>query len=143
MFRVVAAALILLVSAWSPATADAKRVALVIGMGPSLPTDTVLTDPATAAEARSALQQLGFIANTNRGGDDQILEDAIKRFQTKAGLTPDGQLTSPGWHPCGSAAWWRSCERRMASLRSMEPTPMPTPTPTPPSPPPPQWPSPP
>ena len=32
MFRIVAATLILLVSAWSPATADAKRVALVIGM---------------------------------------------------------------------------------------------------------------
>jgi hypothetical protein len=32
MFRIVAAALILLVSAWSPTTAAAKRVALVIGM---------------------------------------------------------------------------------------------------------------
>ena len=32
MFRIVAAALILLASAWSPAAADAKRVALVIGM---------------------------------------------------------------------------------------------------------------
>ena len=35
--------------------------------------------------------------------------------------------TSPGGQPLGSAAW-RSCERRMASLRSMVPTPMPTPT---------------
>ena len=62
--------------------------------GPSLPPDTVLTDPATVAEARSALQQLGFIANASRGGDDEILADAIKRFQAKAGLTPDGQLTA-------------------------------------------------
>jgi formylglycine-generating enzyme required for sulfatase activity len=61
--------------------------------GPSLPADAVLTDAATISEARADLQQLGFVGDASRGGDN-ALEDAIKRFQAKAGLTPDGQLTS-------------------------------------------------
>jgi formylglycine-generating enzyme required for sulfatase activity len=60
--------------------------------GPSLPSDAVLTDAATVTEARADLQQLGFMGDASRGGDN-ALEDAIKRFQTRAGLTPDGQLT--------------------------------------------------
>jgi formylglycine-generating enzyme required for sulfatase activity len=78
--------------------------------GPSLPPDAVLTDPATIAEARSALQQLGFIAKTSRGGEDEILDDAIKRFQTKAGLTPNGQLTQ------SLLAVMRATETQVAAL---------------------------
>ena len=42
-------------------------------------------------ETRDILKQLGFI-DTSRGGD-ATLDDAIKRFQSKAGMTPDGQIT--------------------------------------------------
>ena len=53
-----------------------------------------LTDPTTIAETRTLLKQLGFVGDTSRsGGGEDILADAIKRFQAKAGLNPDGQIT--------------------------------------------------
>jgi formylglycine-generating enzyme required for sulfatase activity len=60
--------------------------------GPSLSAEGAVEDPTAIAESRAILQQLGFMGDTSRGGDT-ALEDAIKRFQAKAGLTPDGQLT--------------------------------------------------
>ena len=57
----------------------------------ALPSEGVLSDDAALNETRDILKQLGFI-DTTRGGD-ATLEDAIKRFQAKAGLTPDGQIT--------------------------------------------------
>lgn len=56
------------------------------------PADGVLEDPVALAETRDILKQLGFIGKTRRG-EDTALAKAIKRFQAKAGLTPDGQLT--------------------------------------------------
>ena len=57
----------------------------------ALPSEGVLNDEVALNETRDILKQLGFI-DTNRGGD-ATLEDAIKRFQAKAGMTPDGQIT--------------------------------------------------
>ena len=51
----------------------------------------MLKDDVSLNETRNILKQLGFI-DTSRGGDN-TLEDAIKRFQAKAGMTPDGQIT--------------------------------------------------
>ncbi len=59
---------------------------------PSLTPEGVVEDPAAITETRAILQRLGFMSDTSRGNDNG-LEDAIKRFQAKAGLTPDGQLT--------------------------------------------------
>jgi formylglycine-generating enzyme required for sulfatase activity len=61
--------------------------------GPALPPEAVANDPASIAEAKAALQQLGFLTDTTRGAGDDILAEAIKRFQSKAGLSPDGQIT--------------------------------------------------
>lgn len=64
------------------------------GLGaPSLSAEGALDDPASVADARAILTQLGFIGEGTRGQGDADLEDAIKRFQTKAGLPPDGKLT--------------------------------------------------
>jgi formylglycine-generating enzyme required for sulfatase activity len=62
----------------------------------SLPAESALNDQGALSEARAILQQLGFMTNKSRGGSaaaDATLEDAVKRFQTKAGLTPDGEIT--------------------------------------------------
>ena len=64
--------------------------------GPSVAPEGALDDPAARAETRAILQQLGFLNETSRGRTEDaeaILADAIKRFQARAGLTPDGQLT--------------------------------------------------
>jgi hypothetical protein len=58
----------------------------------ALPFEGVLKDDVSLNETRAILQQLGFM-DTSRGGDN-TLEDATKRFQGKAGLTPDGQITA-------------------------------------------------
>ena len=60
--------------------------------GPALTPQGAVEDPAAISETRAILQQLGFMGDASRGGDN-ALEDAIKRFQAKAGLAPDGQLT--------------------------------------------------
>lgn len=60
--------------------------------GPALMPQGAVEDPAAISETRAILKQLGFMGDANRGGDN-ALEDAIKRFQAKAGLAPDGQLT--------------------------------------------------
>ena len=39
------------------------------------------------------LQQLGYLGDASRGEGEDLLSDAIKRFQEKAGLTADGKLT--------------------------------------------------
>jgi formylglycine-generating enzyme required for sulfatase activity len=59
----------------------------------ALPAEGALKDDVSLNETRAILQQLGFMSETSRGGDN-TLEDAIKRFQAKAGLTPDGQITA-------------------------------------------------
>ncbi len=61
----------------------------------ALPAESALNDQGALSEARAILQQLGFITDKSRGGgaDDATLEDAVKRFQAKAGLTPDGEIT--------------------------------------------------
>jgi formylglycine-generating enzyme required for sulfatase activity len=65
------------------------------GLGaPSLSAEGTLNDPASIADARAILARLGFMSDTTRGKEEEAaLEDAIKRFQAKAGLTPDGKLT--------------------------------------------------
>jgi uncharacterized caspase-like protein len=80
MFRIVAAALILLVSAWSPALADAKRVALVIGMSDyqhlsKLP-NPVPDAKAIAAEFKSHGFEVSEYYNLDRAG----LLDALEKF---------------------------------------------------------------
>jgi len=60
---------------------------------PSASPEGALNDPATLAETRTLLTQLGFIGDASRGGAGDALEEAIKRFQAKAGLTADGQIT--------------------------------------------------
>jgi formylglycine-generating enzyme required for sulfatase activity len=60
---------------------------------PTLSPEGALNDPGTLAETRTLLKQLGFIGDASRGGADELLEEAIKRFQAKAGLTADGQVT--------------------------------------------------
>ena len=52
----------------------------------------MIRDQAELVETRVILQQLGFMADTSRGSDN-TLAGAIKRFQAKAGLTLDGQIT--------------------------------------------------
>ncbi len=59
----------------------------------ALPPEGVLSDQAALTETRAILKQLGFISETSRGSGDDALEDAVKRFQAKAGLTADGQVT--------------------------------------------------
>ena len=53
----------------------------------------MVTDPGAIADARSMLQQLGYLGDASRGQGEDLLSDAIKRFQEKAGLTADGKLT--------------------------------------------------
>ena len=54
----------------------------------------VMTDPSAIAEARSMLQQLGYLGDASRGQGEDLLGDAIKRFQAKVGLAADGQITA-------------------------------------------------
>lgn len=64
--------------------------------GPPLAPQVAIVDPAAVDETRNILKQLGFLTETTRGGDNSdavSVEDAIKRFQTKAGLPADGLLT--------------------------------------------------
>ncbi len=64
--------------------------------GPSLGPQIAMADPASIAESRAILKQLGFLTEATRGGDNSdatSIEDAIKRFQTKAGMPVDGKLT--------------------------------------------------
>jgi formylglycine-generating enzyme required for sulfatase activity len=61
--------------------------------GSGLAPESAINDPATLAETRALLKQLGFMTDASRGAADDLLQEAIKRFQTKAGLAPDGQIT--------------------------------------------------
>ena len=79
--------------------------------GPSLPADTVLTDPATVAEARSALQQLGFIASTNRGGDDEILAGRHQALSDQGRADPRA-----GSSPASLLAVMRVTKNQLAAL---------------------------
>jgi formylglycine-generating enzyme required for sulfatase activity len=58
----------------------------------ALPSEGVLKEAGASDEARAILEQLGFMDKSR--GEDSTLEDAIKRFQAKAGMTPDGQITA-------------------------------------------------
>ena len=53
----------------------------------------ILSDPAALAETRSVLKQLGYLGDASRGDGEDLLADAIKRFQAKAGLSTDGKIT--------------------------------------------------
>jgi formylglycine-generating enzyme required for sulfatase activity len=53
----------------------------------------ILSDPAALAETRSVLKQLGYLGDASRGQGEDLLADAIKRFQAKAGMTADGKIT--------------------------------------------------
>ena len=64
------------------------------GEGAAAPgAEGALNDAGALAETTALLKQLGFMSDASRGGTDAPLQDAIKRFQGKAGLTPDGQVT--------------------------------------------------
>ena len=39
------------------------------------------------------LRQLGYLGDASRGEGEDLLADAIKRFQAKAGLAADGKIT--------------------------------------------------
>ena len=85
MFRVVAAALILLVSAWSPATADAKCVALVIGMSDYQHLSNKLPNPVPDAKAIAAeFKSHGFEVSEYYNLDRAGLLDALERFERDA-----------------------------------------------------------
>jgi formylglycine-generating enzyme required for sulfatase activity len=62
------------------------------GGGVASPEGT-LTDGAAVAEAQSMLRQLGYLGDASRGEGEDLLADAIKRFQAKAGLAADGKIT--------------------------------------------------
>src|SRR6476469_7232410 len=84
MFRIVAAALILLVSAWSPANADAKRVALVIGMS-DYQHLSKLPNPVPDAKAIAAvLKSHGFEVSEYYNLDRAGLLDALEKFERDA-----------------------------------------------------------
>lgn len=53
---------------------------------------TVLTDSTTLNEVRDTLARLGYVQGA-RGNADADIEAAIRRFQSRSGLTPDGQVT--------------------------------------------------
>lgn len=53
----------------------------------------ILSDPAALAETRSVLKQLGYLGDATRGEGEDLLADAIRRFQAKAGLAADGKIT--------------------------------------------------
>ena len=53
----------------------------------------ILSDPAALAETRSVLKQLGYLGDASRGQGEDLLADAIKRFQAKTGLAADGKIT--------------------------------------------------
>jgi formylglycine-generating enzyme required for sulfatase activity len=61
--------------------------------GVALSPEGVVTDPAALAETRSMLQQLGYLGDASRSQGEDLLADAIKRFQEKAGLAADGKVT--------------------------------------------------
>jgi formylglycine-generating enzyme required for sulfatase activity len=61
--------------------------------GVAVSPEGVVTDPAALAEMRSTLQQLGYLGDASRGQGEDLLADAIKRFQAKAGLAADGKIT--------------------------------------------------
>ena len=84
MFRSVAAALVLLISASLPASADAKRVALVIGMS-SYQHLSSLPNPVPDAKAvAAALKGHGFGVSEYYDLDRAGLLDALERFERDA-----------------------------------------------------------
>jgi Caspase domain/Putative peptidoglycan binding domain len=64
------------------------------GEGGAAPSpEGALTDPAAVAEARAMLTQLGYLGDASRGQGEDLLADAIKRFEAKTGLAADGKIT--------------------------------------------------
>ena len=61
--------------------------------GGSLSPEGALTDSGAVAEAQNMLRQLGYLGDASRGEGQDLLADAIKRFQAKAGLAADGKIT--------------------------------------------------
>jgi formylglycine-generating enzyme required for sulfatase activity len=57
-----------------------------------LPSDATASDEATVGEVRALLAKLGFAANRGTGAD--ALTDAIRQFQSRAGLPPDGRINA-------------------------------------------------
>src|SRR6476619_6050801 len=84
MFRIVAAARILLGSAWSPAIADAKLVALVIGMSDYQHLSR-LPNPVPDAKAIAAeFKSHGFEVSEYYNLDRADLLDALEKFMREA-----------------------------------------------------------
>ena len=61
--------------------------------GGTLSPEGALTDSGAVSEAQSMLRQLGYLGDASRGEGEDLLADAIKRFQAKAGLAADGKIT--------------------------------------------------
>ncbi|MEC9367154.1 MAG: SUMF1/EgtB/PvdO family nonheme iron enzyme [Pseudomonadota bacterium] len=54
---------------------------------------TILSDKGTLQEVRDTLSRLGYVQGSRGDGAEAELEAAIRRFQSRSGLTPDGQVT--------------------------------------------------
>ena len=84
MFRILAAALLLMLSASLPASADAKRVALVVGIGEYQHLSS-LTNPVPDAKAIAAeLRDHGFEVSEHYNLDRADLLDALETFKRQA-----------------------------------------------------------
>jgi formylglycine-generating enzyme required for sulfatase activity len=85
------------------------------GCGDSgLPAEAGADSEATVAEVRSLLAGLGYGAGA-RGQDAEALAGAIRKFQSNAGLPPDGRITGT------LLAVLRATKMQMASLPKGEP----------------------
>ncbi len=71
---------------------------------------SALSDEAAIAEASRLLRQLGFASDATRGQGNDALAEAVKRFQTNAGLAPDGKITP------ALLAVLRATQRQVATL---------------------------
>ena len=79
------------------------------GAGPGAGAGGSLTDAASVAEAARLLAQLGYVSEATRDASPAVT-DAIRRFQTRAGLPADGQITA------GLLAVLRATSTQIASL---------------------------
>ena len=84
MFRILAAALLVMLSVSSPALADAKRVALILGIGEYQHLSS-LTNPVPDAKAiATELRDHGFEVSEHYNLDRADLLDALETFKRRA-----------------------------------------------------------
>ena len=84
MFRILAAALLVMLSASSPALADGKRVALILGIGEYQHLSS-LTNPVRDAKAiATELRDHGFEVSEHYNLDRADLLDALETFKRQA-----------------------------------------------------------